>query len=155
MLFIPKKLFAVVLNTIDSEFQISMNRNSRLEVFCKKGVLRNFTKFTGKYLCQSLFFNKVAGLRPATLLKKRLWHRCFPVHFAKFLKTNFLTEHLRWLLLHELATEESTFTYFKRYLKRLPGSFTGRSQKFQYFQFSPGHKYLSRFAQFGTICTIY
>ena len=28
----------------------------------KKGVLRNFTKFTGKYQCQSLFFNKVAGL---------------------------------------------------------------------------------------------
>ena len=35
--------------------------------------------------CQSLFFNKVAGLRPATLLKKRLWHRCFSVNFAKFL----------------------------------------------------------------------
>ena len=31
-----------------------------------------------------LFFNKVAGLRPATLLKKRLWHSCFPVNFAKF-----------------------------------------------------------------------
>ena len=29
------------------------------EVFCKEGVLRNFTKFTGKHLCQSLFFNKV------------------------------------------------------------------------------------------------
>ena len=29
---------------------------------CKKGVLRNFTKFTGKYLCQSLLFNKVADL---------------------------------------------------------------------------------------------
>ena len=27
----------------------------------RKGVLRNFTKFTGKYLCQSLFFNKFAG----------------------------------------------------------------------------------------------
>ena len=38
-------------------------RRSRPEVFCKKGVLRNFTKFTGKHLCQSLFFNKVAGLR--------------------------------------------------------------------------------------------
>ena len=27
----------------------------------KKGVLRNFTKFTGKYLCQSLYFNKVCN----------------------------------------------------------------------------------------------
>ena len=39
---------------------------------CKKGVLRNFEKFTGKHMCQSLFLNKVSGLRPATLLKKRL-----------------------------------------------------------------------------------
>ena len=38
-------------------------------MFFKKGVLGNFAKFTGKPLCQSLFFNKV---RPATLLKKRL-----------------------------------------------------------------------------------
>ena len=30
-------------------------------MFCEKGVLRNFAKFTGKHLCQSLFFNKVAG----------------------------------------------------------------------------------------------
>ena len=36
---------------------------------------------------------------PATLLKKRLWHRCFPVNFAKFLRTRFITEHLWWLLL--------------------------------------------------------
>ena len=31
----------------------------------KNGALRNFAKFTGKHLCQSLFFNKVAGLRLA------------------------------------------------------------------------------------------
>ena len=30
--------------------------SSRPEVFCKKGVLKNFTKFTGKHLCQSLIF---------------------------------------------------------------------------------------------------
>ena len=67
-------------------------------------------------MCTSLFFNKVAVLRPetllkrdsgtdvflrsATLLKKRLWHRGFPVNFAKFLRTPFVTEHLRWLLLY-------------------------------------------------------
>ena len=38
-------------------------RSSRPEVFCKKEVLKNVTKFTGKHLCQSIFFNKVAGLR--------------------------------------------------------------------------------------------
>ena len=36
----------------------------------RKGVLRNLTKFAGKHLCQGLFFNKVAGLRPVLLLKK-------------------------------------------------------------------------------------
>ena len=45
------------------------------------------------------FFIKVAGLRPATLLKKCRWHRCFPVNLAKFLRTSFFTEHLWWLLL--------------------------------------------------------
>ena len=35
----------------------------------------------------------------ATLLKKRPWHRCFPVNFAEFLRTPFFTEHLWWLLL--------------------------------------------------------
>ena len=38
-------------------------------------------------------------LRPATLLKKRLWHKCFSVNFTKSLRTPLLTEHLRWLLL--------------------------------------------------------
>ena len=54
----------------------------------KKGVLENFTKFTVKHLYQRFFFNKVAGLRPATLLKKSL-AQCFPVNFPKFLRTPF------------------------------------------------------------------
>ena len=44
-------------------------------------------------------FNKVVGLRLVTLLKKRLQHRCFPVKIAKFLRTTFFIELLRWLLL--------------------------------------------------------
>ena len=56
----------------------------------KKGVLINFPKFTGKHLCQSLIFNKVADMRPVTLLKKKLWHRRFPMNFAKFIRTAFL-----------------------------------------------------------------
>ena len=67
-------------------------RSSRPEVFCKKGVLRNFAKFAGKHLCQSPFLNKVAGIRPATILKKRFRHRYFPVNFVKFLRTPFFTE---------------------------------------------------------------
>ena len=76
-----------------------MDRSSRPEVFCNKAVLRNFAKFIGKHLCQSLFFNKAASVRPATLLKRRQWYRCFPVDFTKFLRTSFLTDHLQLLLL--------------------------------------------------------
>ena len=43
---------------------------------------------------QRPFLNKVTDLRPATLLIKRLWHRCFPLNFTKHLRTPFLTEHL-------------------------------------------------------------
>ena len=56
------------------------HRSSRPEVFCKKGVLRNFAKFTGKQLSQSLFFNNVAGLR------------------------TFFIEHFWWLNLKAIAT---------------------------------------------------
>ena len=37
-------------------------RSNRPEVFCKKGNLENFQKFTGKRMYESLFFNKVAGI---------------------------------------------------------------------------------------------
>ena len=78
----------------------AISRSSRPEVFCKKGALINFPKLTWKHLCQSFFFNKVAGLTPVTSLKKRPWSRCFPVNFVKFLRTHFFIEHLWWLLLY-------------------------------------------------------
>ena len=56
---------------------------------------RHFAKFIGKHLCQSLFFDKVAGFRPETLLKKILWRRCFLVKFAKFLENLFYRTPLK------------------------------------------------------------
>ena len=61
----------------------------------KKVVLRNFTKFKGKYLCLILFCNKVFSL-----LNNRPYHRCFPVNFAKFLITAFLQNTSARLLLN-------------------------------------------------------
>ena len=78
-------------------------------MLCKKGVLKNFTKFT--------------GLRPATLLKKRLWYMCFPETFAKFSRTFFFIEHFWWLLIglgsHEFGrrfrrTEAITITWLEK-----------------------------------------
>ena len=64
------------------------------EVFCKKGVLRNFAKFTGRHLCQTLFFNKGCNF-----IKKETLAQVFYVNFVKLLRTPFSIEHLWWLLL--------------------------------------------------------
>ena len=78
-------------------------RSSHQRCSVRKDVLRNFAKFTRKHLCQSLFFHKVA-----TLLKKILWHRCFPVNFAKFLRTPFLQNTSGRLLLF-IVTQRRLF----------------------------------------------
>ena len=68
-----------------------MFRSSHQRCSVTKGVLRNFAKFTGKPLCKSLFFNKVADLRPETLFKKRLRYRCFP-EVCNFVKKEAVTQ---------------------------------------------------------------
>ena len=78
----------------------------------KTGVLKNFAKFTGKHLWQSLFFNKVAGLR----------HRSFPMNFAKFLRKRFyrtppdkclcLTSYLKTYLFLKQFLRKVTLSYF-------------------------------------------
>ena len=50
-------------------------------------------------------------LQPATLLRKRLWHGSFPVNFAKFIRTPFLTEDLRWLPLDLLEIIQVPFSH--------------------------------------------
>ena len=54
-------------------------------MFCEKGVLRNFAKFAGKHLCQSLFFNKVAG----NIIKKETLAQVFSCEFCEISKNTF------------------------------------------------------------------
>ena len=54
----------------------SIFRSSRLQMFFEIAVHENFANFTGKHLSRSLFLIKL----------QRLWHRCFPEKFAKFLQ---------------------------------------------------------------------
>ena len=58
-------------------------RSSRPELFCQKGALKIFAKFTGKHLCQSLYSNKVAGL-DLQLYQKRDSGAGFPVNLQSF-----------------------------------------------------------------------
>ena len=69
--------------------QLPHFRSSSPEVFWKKGVLR-----------------------PATFLKKRLWHRCFPVNFAKFQRTPSLQNTSGRLLLYREYTCTISFPKF-------------------------------------------
>ena len=68
-------------------------RSSHRRRSIEKNVLKNFAKFTGKHLCQSLIFDKVAGIGPVTLLKKRLTQaQEFSCEFCEIFKNTFFTE---------------------------------------------------------------
>ena len=93
---------------IERKYQIEVanNRGSHGRCSVIKGVLRNYAKFTGKHLCQSLF-----------LIKLQTWE--FSVNFAKFLRTPFLIEHLWWLLLSEVDIYKGMLRFEKDW-KRFP-----------------------------------
>ena len=58
-----------------------------LEVFSKKQLFSKILQNFLEHVCRNLSFSKVAFLKRATLLKKRLCHWCFPLNFAKFWRT--------------------------------------------------------------------
>ena len=69
-------------------------RSSHKRCSVKKVFLENSQKFTGKHLCQNLFFNKVAGLRP--LLTEHLWWLLLILNiFAIIFLGNFVCDIMR------------------------------------------------------------
>ena len=84
--FSDRVAFTIPPNTSDGAPQPTALEKQPPEVFCKKRCSYKFRKIYRKTPAAEYFFNKV---RAATLLKKRLWYRCFPVNFAKFLRTSF------------------------------------------------------------------
>ena len=83
-------------------------RDTRPEVFCKKGALRNFAKFTGKHLCQSHFLIK---LQACNFIKKETLPQVFSCEYCEIFRAPFLTEHLRWLLLKVLSMSKRCTKY--------------------------------------------
>ena len=69
------------------------DRSSHQRCSVEKGVLKNFTKFKAKHLRQSLFFNKVAGLRPkaCNFIKKETLAQVFCCEFCEISKNTFFT----------------------------------------------------------------
>ena len=64
-----------------------------------------------KHLFQSLFFNKVTCLGPANTSIKKLWHRCFPVNFVKFLRTPFLQDTSGQLLVNFFEVSDTAWLH--------------------------------------------
>ena len=60
-------------------------RSSHRKCSVRKGVLRNLTKFTGKYLCQSLYYNKD--------FNKETLEQVFSCKICEISKNTFFTEH--------------------------------------------------------------
>ena len=78
-----KHLKTLIVNKAATSFDSQTNnRSSHSQMFFKIGVLKNFANFTGKYPCQSL-------PQVCNIFKERLQHRCFPVIYAKILRTTF------------------------------------------------------------------
>ena len=95
-------------------YQKYISRSTRPDIFCKKGVLRNFTKFTVKYLCQSLFFNKVAVEVACNFTKKETLVQVFSCEFCKISKNTFFTEH--WWLLQYMRIHDLIFRSIRQYV---------------------------------------
>ena len=79
-------------NTWKPYFHISQTSSIQKQppaVFCERRCSWKFHKIHRKTPAPESLLSKVAGLRHANLLKKRLAHRCLPVNFAKFLRIPF------------------------------------------------------------------
>ena len=76
-------------------------------MFYEIGVLKNFVKFTRKYLYQSLIFDKVP------LTKMRIKRMCFHMKFRKFLRTTFSCNTSAGFLLNVAKLKENNKYNYK------------------------------------------
>ena len=87
-----RKMVAKLLYFYINSFSVNQQKQP-LKVPYKKGVLRNFVKFTRKHLCQRRFFNKVEGVKLS--VKKDALAQVFSCEFCEISKNNFSTEHVQ------------------------------------------------------------
>ena len=88
---------AILSSFMTMEASKEMEKQS-LEVFFKKSDVKDLEKFTGKHLCQGLFFNKVSGLKSAFLSKKKtLLTQVFSYEFCQIFKNTFFKDILFYI----------------------------------------------------------
>ena len=77
--------------------QLWPSRWSRIQKQSPK-MFQEILQISQENTCVWFFFTTLQAFRPATLLKKKLLRRCFPVKFEKFLRTTILKNICEWLL---------------------------------------------------------
>ena len=100
-----------------------------------------FERFIGNRRCSrpEVFFeisqnSQKNSSATVSFLKNKTWNRCFPVNFAKFLRTSFVKEQFLWLPLKPLlflaeikySVEHSCFCYSKVYSVKLKRTFLNK-----------------------------
>ena len=114
---VSSKLKQIYIKKIVNKKRKNRKKNYPQRYYCKQNRLKALN------LCSSIstwFCSLEPGLWLVTLLKKRRRHRCFPVNFAKFLRTPFFLEHLRWLFLWNSTEYEWTQKHPHRFLLLVP-----------------------------------
>ena len=94
----------LVLKHNYSQYTLKYFSNKKTEAIARRCSCEKekFAKLTGTHMCQSFSLIK-SQAELFNFIKKRLWHRPFPVNFAKILRTPSFIEHLCWLLLKEVT----------------------------------------------------
>ena len=98
---------------LSSNSEPNLRWRSRRRCSTKESVLKNSINFTGRHLCQSLFLNKVVGLRIATLLKTKSGTGLWPCEFCKVFKNFFFTEHLWTTASSEILSLDGCLVFIK------------------------------------------
>ena len=86
--------FSLFCSTVGRSCQnLAKTRSSHRTCSLRKSVLRYFAKFTGKHMCQSFYFNKVAD-QACNFIKIQILAQVFSCEFSKISKNTSFTEYV-------------------------------------------------------------
>ena len=123
--FIKKRLWhSIMCVCILSDWFWNVDGSTHRRCSVRTGVLRNVAKFTGKHLCQSLFFNKVAGLQ------------VFSCEFRDISNNKFFTEYLRLLLLSHIYDIHSDIDFIFKKIGVFLTKFWHSNQRFRRYPYA-------------------
>ena len=104
LIHLLKFTFIRCLLSLTLDNSVCKDRSSHQRYSIIKDVLRDFAKFTGRQLCQSLFFNKLQALEKETLAQG-----LFSCEFCEISNNTFFIEHLQVTASVKVKTELTKF----------------------------------------------